>query len=117
MVELINDAKCESCGAELRGRSLGAPLDTPGKVWMSLGRWVTVLAQTTTGRLANLKVVSHDRVLCWSCSPKVQAGEGMSPDSWRMSAPTHVVVAPKPKKRKVRRSPSTDRPSRAKVKA
>lgn len=102
MVELLNDLDCAGCGAHLRGRSPDAPGTDPKRVWMSLGRWVTVLVQTTTGRLSSLKVISHDKALCWDCSPKAASGSGMSPDSWRMTPLDGVVVAPKIKKRKSR---------------
>lgn len=100
--ELLNDLECDGCGRRLRGRSPGLPGVDPKRVWMSLGRWVTVLAQTVTGPRHNQKVVSHDKVLCWDCSPKAAPGVGMAPDSWRSTPLFGVVVAPKLKKRKSR---------------
>lgn len=100
MEELLNDLDCHRCGAHLRGRSEGRPGLEPRRVWMSLGRWVSVLSQTVSGPRGRQQVVSHDRVLCWDCTPH-HRGDGMAPDSWRPWS--DVVIAPKTKKRKSRK--------------
>lgn len=71
------------------------------RVFQSIGRTVTVLAATTEGPRGRQRVVSHERALCFNCSPR-DRGAGMAPDSWRPTPVAGVVVAPKLKKRKSR---------------